>query len=92
MTLLNFCVIAATRRDILMIASGWVSLHGGTREKLEGLGRSTAFTMDNPQFQVGDDPDPRAKGIYRIWSNVDVALVSYMKKSVKNDYGYSRKC
>ena len=49
--------------DILMIASGWVSLHGGPREKVEGLGRSTAFTMDNPQFQVGDDPDPKAKGI-----------------------------
>ena len=47
---------------ILMIASGWVSLHGGLRERLEGLGRSTAFTMDNPQFQVGDDPDSRAKG------------------------------
>ena len=48
---------------ILMIASSWVSVHGGNRKEHEGLGRWTAFTLDNPQFQVGHDPDPRAKGI-----------------------------
>ena len=48
---------------ILMIASSWVSLHGGNRKEHEGLGRWTAFTLDNPQFQVGEDPDPRAKGV-----------------------------
>ena len=48
---------------ILMLASAWVSLHGGTREKQEGLGRWSAFALDNPQFHVGPDPDPRAEGI-----------------------------
>ncbi len=48
---------------ILMLASAWVSLHGGTREKNEGLGRWSAFALDNPQFHVGPDPDPRARGI-----------------------------
>ena len=48
---------------LFMIASSWVSLKGGTREDREGLGRVSAFAMDNPQFHVGEDPDPRAKGI-----------------------------
>ena len=48
---------------LFMIASSWVSLQGGTREEDEGLGRVSAFAMDNPQFHVGKDPDPRAKGI-----------------------------
>ena len=48
---------------ILMIASNWVSLQGGTRKDNEGLGRWSAFAMDNPQFHVGEDPDPRAKDI-----------------------------
>lgn len=46
--------------NILMLASAWVSLHGGTRKKQEGLGRWSAFALDNPQFHVGPDPDPRA--------------------------------
>ena len=50
---------------ILMIASAWVSLEGGTRAHHEGLGRWGAFAMDNPQFQVGNDPDPRAKEILK---------------------------
>ena len=50
---------------ILMIASAWVSLQGGNRTQHEGLGRWGAFAMDNPQFQVGNDPDPRAKGILK---------------------------
>lgn len=48
---------------ILMLASAWVSLHGGTRAEQEGLGRWSSFALDNPQFHVGPDPDPRAKGI-----------------------------
>ena len=40
-----------------------MSLHGGTREKQEGLGRWSAFALDNPQFHVGPDSDPRAQGI-----------------------------
>ena len=48
---------------ILMLASAWVSLDGGTREKNEGMGPWSAFALDNPQFHVGPDPDPRAKGI-----------------------------
>ena len=54
---------------ILMIASTWVSLQGGTREKNEGLGRWSAFAMDNPQFHVGEDPDPRAKDIDKMRFN-----------------------
>ena len=45
---------------LFMIASAWVCVQGGTREKNEGLGRKSAFAMDNPRFQVGEDPDPRA--------------------------------
>ena len=45
---------------LFLIASAWVCVQGGTREKNEGLGRKSAFAMDNPQFQVGEDPDPRA--------------------------------
>ena len=44
--------------DILMIASGWVSLHGGPREKVEGLGRSTAFTMDLSLIHISEPTRP----------------------------------
>ena len=48
---------------IFMVASAWVSLQGTNRQESEGWGRTTAFSMDNPQFQVGEDPDPRAQGL-----------------------------
>ena len=50
-------------KDLLFIASGWVSIHGGTRKQHEGLGRWSAFALDNPEFQVGFDPDPRANTV-----------------------------
>lgn len=51
------------KAGIWMIASAWVSVHGGERSKEGGLGRWSDFAMDNPQFQVGKDSDPKAKGI-----------------------------
>ena len=60
---LKIMVDRCHQQGILMIASTWVSLQGGTREKNEGLGRWSAFAMDNPQYHVGDDPDPRARDI-----------------------------
>ncbi len=53
------------RNGILMIASAWVSLHSASRETHENLGRWSAFALDNPQFQVGEDPDPRAAGVMK---------------------------
>ena len=53
------------RNGILLIASAWVSLHGASRETHENLGRWSAFALDNPQFQVGEDPDPRAAGVMK---------------------------
>lgn len=46
---------------IWMLASSWVSLQGGRREVQGGLGRWSEFAMDHPEFEVGEDPDPRAK-------------------------------
>ena len=50
---------------LLMIASAWISLHGASRETHENLGRWSSFALDHPQFQVGEDPDPRGAGIMK---------------------------
>lgn len=43
------------------LASNWVNLHGGDRATFGGQGRKSDFAYDHPQFQVGEDQDPRAK-------------------------------
>ena len=63
---------------LLMIASAWVSLEGGTRTEHEGMGRWSAFAMDNPQFKVGIDPDPRAEGILKTRFN-------FLHEEVRNE-------
>lgn len=50
---------------IRLIPSTWISLHSGNRQTHQNLGRWSAFTLDNPQFQVGEDPDPRAGGLLK---------------------------
>ena len=46
-------------KGIWFIASNWVSLQGGDRATNGGHGRKSDFVYDNPQFQVGEENDPR---------------------------------
>src|SRR5206468_12619589 len=48
---------------ILFLASSYVGLQGGDRATHGGWGRKSDFVYDHPQFQVGEDPDPRAKSL-----------------------------
>jgi len=48
---------------IWMIPSANVTLAGGDRATYGGQGRKSDFVYDNPQFQVGEDPDDRAKQV-----------------------------
>jgi len=41
----------------------WVNFDGGDRETAGGLGRKTDFVYDHPEFQVGEEDDPRADGV-----------------------------
>ncbi len=75
---LKILVDRCHQTGILMIASAWVSLQGGTRENNEGLGRWSAFAMDNPQFHVGEDPDPRAK-------DIDKARFNFLHPQVREE-------
>ncbi len=75
---LKILVDRCHQTGILMIASAWVSLQGGTREDNEGLGRWAAFAMDNPQFHVGEDPDPRAQ-------DIDKARFNFLHPEVREE-------
>ena len=48
-------------KGIWFIAANWVGFEGGDRETSGGLGRKSDFVYDHPQFQVGEENDPRAQ-------------------------------
>src|SRR5262249_30096863 len=48
---------------MLFFASSYVGLQGGDRATHGGWGRKSDFVYDHPQFQVGQDSDPRAKNL-----------------------------
>ena len=48
-------------KGLWLIAANYPTLQGGERKEESGLGRKSDFALDNPQFQVGPDNDPRAK-------------------------------
>ena len=68
----------AHQKGIWMIAGNWVGLQGGERAIDEGLGRKSDFVFDNPKFQVGTDPDPRAE-------YVDSARFSFLHAEVRRE-------
>jgi hypothetical protein len=48
-------------KGLWFVASNWVDVQGGDRETYGGQGRKSDFAYDHPQFQVGEDKDPRAQ-------------------------------
>jgi hypothetical protein len=50
-------------RGLWFMPSLWVGLVGGDRKIDGGLGRKSDFVYDHPQYQVGQDDDPRAQAL-----------------------------
>ena len=50
-------------KGLWFIASNYLTLLGGKRTADGGMGRKSDFVYEHPQFQVGPDDDPRAKGV-----------------------------
>ena len=50
-------------KGIWFIASSWVNFQGGERRKDGGLGRKSDFIYDHPEYQVGEEDDPRASHV-----------------------------
>ena len=48
-------------KGIWFIPSNYVNFQGADRETDGGLGRKSDFVFDHPQFQVGEEEDPRAQ-------------------------------
>ena len=63
-------------KGIFFLASNWVNLSGGDRKTHGGLGRKCDFVYDNPQFQVGNEDDPRAR-------RVDPLRFSFLHEEVR---------
>ena len=60
---LKLLVDACHRNGILFLPSCHVNLQGGDRATHGGWGRKSDFVYSHPEFQVGEDHDPRAKGL-----------------------------
>ena len=48
-------------KGVWIIAANWAGFEGGDRETSGGLGRKSDFVYEHPQFQVGEEDDPRAQ-------------------------------
>lgn len=60
---LKLLIDAAHRGGILFLPSCHVDLQGGDRATHGGWGRKSDFVYEHPQFHVGEEDDPRAKGV-----------------------------
>ena len=58
---LDILVKRCNKKGIFFLASNWVNLVGGDRKTHGGLGRKCDFVYEHPEFQVGDEDDPRAE-------------------------------
>jgi len=60
---LQLVVDRCREHGLWFFAGSWVNFEGGDRETAGGLGRKTDFVYDHPEFQVGEEDDPRAAGV-----------------------------
>lgn len=57
---LKLLVDRAHEKGIWFFCSNWVNFQGSRREQSAGLGRTTDWVYEHPQFEVGVEDDPRA--------------------------------
>jgi len=60
---LQLVINRCRQHGLWFFPGSWVNFDGGDRETAGGLGRKTDFVYDHPEYQVGEEGDPRAEGV-----------------------------
>ena len=68
----------AHRKGIWFLAAGWLTVTGGVREAFAWEGGNSDFALDHPEFQVGQDQDPRA-------AHVSPLRFSFLRREVREE-------
>ena len=68
----------AHQKGVWFLAGGWLTVTGGVREAFAWEGGNSYFALDHPEFQVGQDQDPRA-------SHVSPLRFSFLRREVREE-------
>ena len=65
-------------KGMFFVAANWLGLQGGSKIPSRGFGRKSDFVYDHPQYEVGDENDPRAQ-------NIDSQRFSWLHEGVREE-------